>query len=338
MEYGQDPLVIFSFGRLGDIVACEPLYRRLHKINPQRPVWFYCRPAYYDAVRFTPYFDRCATFADKAEFEKIKASLPPESLVYEFCNHISLKDVCDLRRYYTESYHLLNWSEDEAGLSLTDESAHFYLDPEIQSPIPLPEHFVVFCCQSLAKSRQWPICRWRKLAQYFIKKGIHVIECGIAPTLKLNSPYYHTVPFGTIQATAKIISRADAAVGVESGLMHIANAFGIFGFVLSGMRRNDKEYNHYNGGYREGKNCNILRLYGRLPFHLQLAPVTIAIDAFLKGEPMTRQQCDLFMLKYQIEEYQKKWYVRFFGAPLDWIYRIWMAIQFHHRPKMPKKH
>lgn len=76
------PLVIFSPGRLGDVVCVEPVYRTLHERHPGRPVWMFCRKPYYDALRFTPYVDRCTTFGDVREIEKLKSALPEGSIVY----------------------------------------------------------------------------------------------------------------------------------------------------------------------------------------------------------------------------------------------------------------
>ena len=277
------------------------------------------RPPYADILRCCPYISRIIC-KDSKEAIKAMTSEFPEGTKYLSVNlgkgpassEVKTPDrEYPLDRFNVQVPSLLNQFQRANGLPETDGQPKFYLDETVELPAELPEKYVVFHCSSQGKSRQWSMEKFRQLAEVCFARNIAVAEIGFEPVLHLDHPLYFPLCGNPdLHYSAKIIRHAAALVGVESGMLHIANAFDIPGFVLTGKLRDVPWYNHYCGNYRSGNAVNLLRLYDRHPLELPLEPVAYALERFLDGNPMSRTECDLFCLKYQLDMLHGKWYVR----------------------------
>ncbi len=336
----QSPIVILAPGRMGDIVTAEPLFRQAHLEEPDREMIFITRPPYADILRACPFIKKIICKDTKAEIQAMKTEFPPDTK-YIYINLDSgikppppAPDRYPLDRLNTLSPSLFNQFQLANGLPATDAQPQFYLDESVPLPDVLPEKYVVFHCSSQGKSRQWQIERFQQLAEVCFARNIAVAEIGFAPVMNLDHPlYFPLCGKPDLHYSARIIRHAMALVGVESGMLHIANAFNIPGFILTGKLRDIPWYNYYCGNYRTGSNANLLRLYNGHPLELPLEPVQYALSRFLDGNPMSRTECDLFCLKYQLEMLQNKWYVRLANALARPFLLLKERQNFHRRAR-----
>jgi len=124
---------------------------------------------------------------------------------------------------------------------LRDTPAEYGVDAERLPPAPvqLPERFVVLVHSTSWTSKNWHLESWRELA---LIAGAY----GYTPVLAWGSQAEReraeviagsegiVLPEMTIASKAAIIARADGVVGLDTGLSHIAAAFGVPGVSLYG--------------------------------------------------------------------------------------------------------
>jgi heptosyltransferase-1 len=105
-----------------------------------------------------------------------------------------------------------------------------------------PEPFCLFAHGASWPSKLWPEANWRRLAERISACGIHVLlpwgsddEQARAVRIATGNECVHVMPQrldGT--ALAALVQRARFAVGLDSGLMHLAAALGVPGVWLFG--------------------------------------------------------------------------------------------------------
>ena len=117
---------------------------------------------------------------------------------------------------------------------LSDQPAHFGLEIYNISNFNLSERYVVLIHGSSKKSKQWPIESWFKIIQFFNRQDLRVLlpwgnleEYKICKILRKDSNNCLVLPKLNINNLANIIAGAKCAIGVDSGLTHLANAEGI---------------------------------------------------------------------------------------------------------------
>ncbi len=299
-------LTVCQLGRMGDIVAAEPAYRFLRERYPDRRFRWYTSKAYAELLEFAPFIDEIVTVKDADEYLEHKTKLPDGTVSYEFnFRDPQLPRSAKQRKTANVRKTLLAEFTEAAGLEVPDDTPILYFDPSIALP-PLPEQYVVFHCSSRGRSRQWPVSHWHQLADQFFRAGYHVVEIGMEPMLRSNSPLYinHT-GMRRLLEVARIIAAARAFVGVESGFGHFANAAGTFGVIITGKLRQYPEYNSYPGRYGRGEGCNLVRFYNQPAYRLPFAPVHEVAARFLSGDPMSYAECDRFCLVEQIKRLQR---------------------------------
>ena len=333
------PIVILTPGRVGDIVTSEPIFRRAHEAEPQRSVIMVTLPAYAEIMRFCPYIDEIRTVGDKAALLQAAAEFPPGTrFIHINLPGIPLPPFGDCREplpqpgLFDQTHNLLHTFQHENGLKPTDDTARFYLSGR-EKPDGLPENYAVFHCVSGGKNRQWPRENWARLAQHCMDAGLPVVEIGFGATLNLTGPNYISRCDGRLlDEIARIILHAKALVGVESGMLHIANALDTFGILVTGTLRDMPEYNLYCGRYYNKENCNFLRFYDRNAYDLPYAVAETVIDRFLSGKPLSFEECEAFCLKEQIRRLQQSPWHRLCDALASPVRKLRQTLQFHKRP------
>ena len=341
------PIVILAPGRLGDIVTAEPIFRRAHEEEPQREVVLVTRPAFCSVMRACPYIARILVRDTKEEVRRAASEFPPGTRF--LCVNCAPPENAGpppaaatppsppetrCARLAGINPSLLNRFQAANGMPYSDEAAVFYLDESVEDPAGLPDEYLVFHCCSGGKSRQWQPEKFRALAECCFRRGVGVVEIGFGAVMKCDDPLYR--PFcgdHDLHQVAKVIRGARALVGVESGMLHIANAFRVPGFVVTGALRGDLYYNYYCGMYRKPERVNFLRYYGLSAPELPVEPASYALERFLDGDPMSPEECDLFFLKYQLDEHRLSWHGRFFEALRTPWRRMRDAWIFSHRPR-----
>lgn len=79
-------LTVCELGRIGDIVASEPVYRYLKQLYPDRKLRWYTKADYADLLRFSPAVDEVVAVRDAEEYllEKKESSSWNDQLRIEF--------------------------------------------------------------------------------------------------------------------------------------------------------------------------------------------------------------------------------------------------------------
>lgn len=331
-EFDIPPIVIVSPGRLGDLVTAEAMFRKIHESEPHRPVVFYTLPAFAPVMAHCPYITLTLSAQSKADLAHPEEKFQPQSRFIKVnLSHPEMP--LPARPGIDQSWNLLNTFQYENRLPLENGHSKFYLECD-RKPDGLPEKYIVFHCQSNGKSRQWRLKHWKKLAKFCISRRMPVVEIGFGSLLNLETPgYFDECHHPDIHDTARIIRHASAVVGIESGMLHIANALGVFGFIITGALHHKKEYNHYCGSYYEKKNCNFLRYYGENPWSLPYEVAEAALAAFLDGKPFTDEECASFCYRHQLEKLQNSFAGKIRHFFTDFVHKIAMSRQFHQRPK-----
>jgi len=331
---GQRKLLIVCMpGRLGDIVATEPAFRRLREMYPDRRFIWYTKKNFAGIFRSAPFPDETVTFDSSEEYFRSKADFPPDALVYEFNLRPPRTASPDTRRKAKPANFkkLLHNFITGTGIVLADETPRFYIDEAAETP-ELPEKYAVFHCSSNGKHRQWQTAKWNAVAEHVIRQGFKVVELGIVPVLTSKDPdIIRLTGRADIHAAAKIIRKASLFVGVESGFAHIANAVGTFGIIVTGKLRNYPEYNLYTGNFAEGGRCNLAGFYNEFPDRLPADVVTHLITEALENRPQSYDACRRYCLTRQVEFLQSRWYVRAADLIVRPLRDLRLALTAHSR-------
>jgi heptosyltransferase-1 len=122
-----------------------------------------------------------------------------------------------------------------AGLGYTvDTPADFMLQPpEVEAPAWLPERpYVVFFHATARASKQWAPANWIEIAKLFATRGMPVLlawgsaaEKQDAERLAAQMPNAQVLPKLSMMEAVLLAQRAALAIGVDTGLTHIAAAY-----------------------------------------------------------------------------------------------------------------
>lgn len=240
-------VVIIRSGRIGDIVACEPVIRYAKKLYPVHKVAWVVRKIYKSALACHPDLDfivdyEATKIRDILEFLHENATRFPminlnPSRTYCFLSRqgLTTKSNPDSQGYKHHNFgSLLEGFSRAAGLPPLTDTPRFYIPADVSIPV-VPKPYVTFHCSSEDKSKNWPLDNWKKLYEYFISRGIRVVEVGNKPLLNYISPHYFKIEGAdTLLQCAKLINDSSFFVGLDSGFSHIANALQVNGLVILG--------------------------------------------------------------------------------------------------------
>ncbi|MEO6654898.1 MAG: lipopolysaccharide heptosyltransferase I [Pyrinomonadaceae bacterium] len=154
-------------------------------------------------------------------------------IVYKHRLHVpkGQHSILRMRRLLADA---LNYSFDENAVDYGIDRSRL-LHPGLE----LPERFVVFIHSTSWKSKNWPEHYWRDLTLLASASGLKVLlPWGSADererSERIAGPEGIVLPDLSIAQKASIIARADAVVGLDTGLSHIAAALDIPGISLYG--------------------------------------------------------------------------------------------------------
>jgi heptosyltransferase I len=108
-----------------------------------------------------------------------------------------------------------------------------------QPSIDLPERFLVFVHTTSWTSKNWPERNWHDLVEMAVSAGFQVVlpwgtQAERERAERISSGRVIVLPDLSIAQKAAIIARAEAVVGLDTGLSHIAAALGVPGISLYG--------------------------------------------------------------------------------------------------------
>ncbi len=300
---GKPLVAVIRTEHFGDIVAAEPLSREIRQRHPGAHIVWFVKPVFAELLTTNPNVDE--TFS---EFCVTQRRLLLESGVFtavhdmQFWSNNNRCMVCEVFvdnpvalakgidvYNYLEFGNLLEVYAQLAELPLpADDQPRLYLQDRHRHKVDaleLPENFIVIHCQSNYAPKDWPAERWNILVDVLTEKyGYDVVEIGLKSNLTVTNPRYRSLCGQlSILETAEVIGRAGYFIGLDSGPAHLANATGVFGFILMGALNNFSSYNVYSGTYGRGEDCVLVRREGAPCADLSVAEVLAAIEPVLAG-------------------------------------------------------
>lgn len=106
--------------------------------------------------------------------------------------------------------------------------------PETSLPENLPTHFVMGLHGTARDAKLWPVDFWVALGQYLASQGLSLLlpwgnesERLRAESIAAQTPLTMVLPKMRLTQLTSLTSKAQAAVGVDTGLMHLAVALNI---------------------------------------------------------------------------------------------------------------
>ncbi|THF56181.1 glycosyltransferase family 9 protein [Pseudothauera rhizosphaerae] len=283
---------------MGDIVASEPVIRRLRADNPKAfIVWFVGAP-YIEIPKNHPDVDMVIGLKTLSEWIVVRGFCALDRIIdlnlsgrtCYVCRVTLVKPEDDsginIENYYLMG-NLLTVMLRSAGLPAFDEGPKLNIPSMVLRDVDrltLPARFICIHGLSNENARNWSAAKWRELVDNLTReRGYNVVEIGLESVLGDFAHPRYTSLCGrlSIVATAEVIRRADIFVGVDSGPAHLANAVGAYGIVLLGKYRNFPAYMPYSGDYGCGSNATILRYDGSLdemPVNMVLAALNTHME------------------------------------------------------------
>lgn len=264
---------------LGDIVASEPLIRKLRKKHPDAFIVWFLGSAYRELAESNPNCDMTVPLSDLSEWIVIRNSrLLDQSIdlhlpgrICTNCNVVLKKTSGNPRinsRNYYEFGNLLAVMAQNAGLPIIGDGPILSIPLSASCKIDklaLPARFICIHCNSNEADRDWEAEKWHDLVYILAETHqIPVVEIGLKSALpNVNLPLFssHCGSLSILE-TADLIRRATIFVGIDSGPAHLANAVGTFGIILLGKYREFANHMPYSGAYQDGSNAKIIRHNG----------------------------------------------------------------------------
>lgn len=309
----EKQVAVCLLGRIGDIIASEPIFPYLRKKYPDHRIIWYTSEKYVSLHKFHPAIDEIVAIDSVSKWldmgfpeGTIKvpvfmdgARCPATGRSLENANPARI----NFRNYFKYGSLLEVWSQ-VVGLEKLSAAPKFYIDPMMVVPF-LPERYIVFHCNALGKTRHWGTENWNRLAESALKSGMTVVEIGMEKVIASNaSGYMDFTGQRNFHEIARIIEKAECFVGVESSFAHMANALGVYGVIVAGALRHFKRYMPYSGRYADSSNCSFLQVFGEPCRFLPYTVVEAALHARLAGVPWDRVRCIQEVLDGQLERYQ----------------------------------
>jgi heptosyltransferase-3 len=276
------PLIaIVRTEHFGDIVAAEPIARQVRALYPNGYIVWVVKPIFRELVENHPeinetwpqssvlrriilcesgIFDRVYNLEFWQSNYDIIANRKHENLI------AAQKDIT-IFNYFGKG-NLLHIFQIVGDLPIQDTTPpRIYITDAIKTKINklnLHKNLIVVHCNSNFDAKDWTVENWEQLISWLIEQGFWVVEIGLKSKNNINHPKYQNLCGQyTILETAEIISKARYFVGIDSGPAHLANAVGVYGFLLIGRLNNFEGQMPYSGNYQNGTNATIIRQTGR---------------------------------------------------------------------------
>ncbi len=273
------PLVgVLLAEHLGDIVAAEPVLRRLRRDQPAAHIVWFVKKAYAELVKDHPDVNDVVLLNSILESEVIVRSGFLDTavdlhIVGKHCARHGLSyrkrwgdPTIDAKNYYLKGA-LLEALSLSAGLPQLDEQPRLHLGSEIRARVDaraLPSPSIVFHAVSNEALRNWDPARWQALVARLHEAFAHtIVEVGLTPSLPDSTPGYLSLCGSlSVAETAEVIRRSALFIGIDSGPAHFANAFEIPSVILLGQYHAFGDYMPYTGHLRRHAERMILRSPG----------------------------------------------------------------------------
>lgn len=262
---------ILCIESLGDVIACEPIVRKLKERVIDAKITWLIKQSYAEIVKYNPFVDEVVEVSCLSEAEDYCHNLNREDSIIIDChyngrrctktNRIHQNNINPMiheKTYFNYGALLENFSL-TAGIQKISDAPVFHEMKENQTTIATEGNYVVFHCKSAELCKDWQSEKWNELANKVIEAGYEVIEIGLEAIIHSQSKkYIDCTNIHDIQAVAKIIKEAEVFVSVDSGFAHLANCYRKEAVLLFGNYKNFKRPIPYTGFYAHQRENTIL--------------------------------------------------------------------------------
>ena len=256
---------------MGDIIACEPITRKLKKDVTNSKVTWIIKQEYVEVVKYNPFVDEVVEVSCLGEADEFCNNLDRHNSVMINCHfngrrctktkrvhQNDINPMIDESTYYNYGALLENFSL-TAGMQKISDTPLFHENVNAKNPIDIENKYAVFHCKSSEISRDWQPDKWNEVAYRMMKKGYIVVEIGLVPIITSKSKkYYDCTYIHDIQTIAQIIKEASIFIGCDSGFAHIANCYNKKAILLLGKYRSFSRPMPYTGYYAKQKENTII--------------------------------------------------------------------------------
>lgn len=256
---------------MGDVIACEPIARKLKKHVPNSWVTWIVKWEYSEIVKYNPFVNDVFGVSCLGEASDFCDSLKGRNNVVINCHFNGRKCVKTNRihknyinpmingsTYYNYGALLESFSL-TAGMQKISDAPLFHENVEAKNPIKDGNKYIVFHCKSSEKCRDWQSEKWNELACKMMKVGYTVVEIGLEPVVSNTSQkFIDCTRIRDIQIIAQIIKDAELFIGGDSGFAHLANCYKKNAVLLLGKYKNFDKPMPYTGYYAIQKDNTIL--------------------------------------------------------------------------------
>lgn len=297
-EQGQ-VIVISQVVHLGDIVACEPVVRKVRREMPRSLIVFALHRNYRELADANAEIDHvlpvtCVTewawFAGSGLFDRI-IDLNIDGRTCELCDvpwHKTGGNRGVTVKNYFNYGSLLEAYCNSAGLVAPLDGPRIETRPDDISVINrlcLPERFVILHADCNEKERELPVTVWRQIVLHINTHWrLPVVEIGLKTVVLSQNDVTNRSLCGqlSILQSAEVIRRCVLFLGIDSGPGHLANATGAYGLIVLGHYRNFRRYVPYSGDYANGIRSELIYHDGPLA-EMPVQRITEAIDRRLSA-------------------------------------------------------
>jgi len=268
---------------LGDIVASEPIARRVRRQYPEACLFWCVRTPYKELLEYHPSINYPIAVHCLSEWHYLATWNPFDRIVdLHFAGRTC--PICKTApppfqgnpQVQPDNYfhlgNLLTVFCTNGYLDSFQDASHVYIPRHVVAAVEalkLPDVFLTIHCASFQPAKDWLPVRWQALVENIWRDlKVAVVEVGLEATIECPSSmkngarYFDTCGKLSILETAEVIKRASLFIGVESGPAHLANAVGTSGIVLLGQYAGFDRYFPYNGLYAEGKRARFVNSPG----------------------------------------------------------------------------
>ena len=262
--------------RMGDVIAAEPIARRLRETTDDYLVWVIGK-AFEDLVKFNPNLDGWLTITSYTEWMALDALFPgiAKTRLYVDRIHCSWFGGPDLRNpnpfgidmasYYRHGSLLQVFSLLGLGERL-DERPKVWPDPDFTvegwiREAGLAYGFVaVHPGGSTHASRLWPKDRFDALAKrLWLEKGLISVELGLDAVMEEHPWIRRLGGAWPLSRQAALMARAQSFIGGDSGFAHMANALALPSAILLAPYRDFGQIEPFSGPWKRGEGVALLR-------------------------------------------------------------------------------
>jgi len=269
-EIENNAVLIALFESLGDIVASEPVARRMKEKYPDRPIYWVVSSKYSDVVKYNHYLKGIIEITSVAQWIDLKENLPKSVTIIDL--HFKYRGyIMDRGKVYENDNapdinagnmfscgnSLVEIFSKTAGLEPIDDAPLFYQRAQNERYKFNPHgKYIAIHAISAQWKKDWPSEKWRELIEKLTVEmpDMKIVELGFFPLINTSAKnYINKTGLKSIQDSADIISNASAFIGIDSSLAHIANAFNIPGVILM-----NSGYMPFSGNYQKQINSKII--------------------------------------------------------------------------------